>query len=82
MSRKKEKLLLNVFGVGVVFCFLLLLFLLVIYILAVADQLTWLGKRDLVCLLSFTCKFWFLFREFSSAAGYLGWAVLFYFGTP
>ena len=25
--------------------------------LAVADQLPWLGKRELICLLSFTCNY-------------------------
>ena len=35
----------------------LCILLLVIYMLAVADQLPWLGKRELVCLLSFTCNY-------------------------
>ena len=37
----------------VVFCLLLL----VIYMLAVADQFSRLGKRELFCLLSFTCNY-------------------------
>ena len=37
----------------VVFCILLL----VIYMLAVVDQLPRLGKRELICLLLFTCNY-------------------------
>ena len=37
----------------VVFCILLL----VIYMYAIADQLPRLDKRELICLLSFTCKY-------------------------
>ena len=37
----------------VVFCILLL----VIYMLVIADQLPRLGKRELICLLSFTCNY-------------------------
>ena len=45
--------LLNVFGVGVSCRNFLLLF---IYMLAVVDQLPRLGKRELICLLLFTCN--------------------------
>ena len=38
---------------NVVFCILLL----VIYMLAVVDQLPRLGKRELICLLLFTCNY-------------------------
>ena len=37
----------------VVFCILLI----VVYIKAVADQLPLMGKRELICLLSFTCNY-------------------------
>ena len=46
------------------------------------DQLPRLGKRELICLLSFTCIMWFMFGEFSSSSWCLGWAALFYCGTP
>ena len=49
---------------------------------AVADQLPRLGKRELICLLSFTCNMWFLFGEVSSSSWCLGWAALFYCGIP
>ena len=50
---------------------------------AVADQLPRLGKRELVCLLSFTCGYVVsLFGEVSSSSGCLGLAALFYCGTP
>ena len=63
----------------VVFCILLL----VIYMKSVVDQLLRLGKRELICLLSFTCTcviMWFLFGKVSSSSGCLGWAALFYWG--
>ena len=41
-----------------------------------------LGKRELICLLSFTCNYVVLFGEVSSSSGCLGWATLFYCGTP
>ena len=54
-------------GVGVSCRILYLIVLLAIYMQAPADQLPRLGRRELICLLSFTCKnavsFWrgFLF---------------------
>ena len=48
------------------------------------DQLPRLGKRELICLLLFTCNsviMWFLLGEVSSSSGCLGWATLFYCGT-
>ena len=53
----------------VVFCILLLF----IYMKAVVDQLP-LGKRELICLLLFTCNY--------VVSGCLGRATLFYCGTP
>ena len=41
--------------------------LLVIYMLAVVDQLPWLGKRDLICLLLFTCNYVVSVGEASSS---------------
>ena len=61
----------------VVFCILLI----VDYMLAVADQLPRLGKRELICLLSFTCNYAVSVREVSSSSGCLVWAALFYCGT-
>ena len=58
----------------VVFCILLLF----IYMLAVVDQLPRLGKRELTCLLLFTCNY-----VVSVPRGcLLGWAALSYCGTP
>ena len=57
----------------VVFCILLL----VIYMLAVVDQLSRLGKRELICLLLFTCNYVVSVGEVSSSCGCLGWATLF-----
>ena len=46
------------------------------------DQLPWLGKRELICLLLFTCNYVVSVGEVSSSSGCLGWATLFYCGTP
>ena len=65
----------------VVYCILLL----VICVLAVADQLPRSGKRELICLLSFTCNYVVSVRSgflFLSSSGCLGWAVLFNCDTP
>ena len=63
---------------NVVFCILSL----VIYMLAVVDQLPRLGKRELICLLLFTCNYVVSVEEVSSSSGCLGWAKLIYCGTP
>ena len=42
-------------------------------------SITSVGERELNCLLSFTSSF---FGEVSSFSGCMGWAVLFYCGTP
>ena len=39
-------------------------------------------ERELVCLLLLLVIMWFLFGEVSSSSGCLGWAALFYCGTP
>ena len=49
---------------------------------AVVDQLPILGKRELICLLLFACKCMVSIGEVSSSSGFLGWATLFYCGTP
>ena len=49
---------------------------------AVVDQLPRLGKRELICLLLFTCYYLVSVGEVSSSYGSLGWATLFYCGTP
>ena len=46
------------------------------------DQLPRLGKRELICLLLFTCNYVVSVGEVSSSSGCLGWATLFYCGTP
>ena len=47
------------------------------------DQLPRLGKRELTCLLLFTCKYvCFLFGEVSSSSGCLGWATFFIVALP
>ena len=50
------------------------------------DQLPRLGKRELICLLLFTlinhCNYFVSVGEVSSSSGSLGWATLFYCGTP
>ena len=42
------------------------------------DQLPRLGKRGLVYLLLFTCKYVVSVGEASSSSGCLGWATLFF----
>ena len=46
------------------------------------DQLPRLGKRKLIYLLLCTCKYVVSVGEVSSSSGHLGWATLFYCGTP
>ena len=46
------------------------------------DQLPRLGKRELICLLLFTCNYVVSVGEVSSSSGCLGWTTLFYCGTP
>ena len=62
----------------VVFCILLL----AIYMYAVVDQLPRLGKRELICLVLFTCNYVVSVGEVSSSPVCFGWATLFYCGTP
>ena len=50
--------------------------------LAVVDQLPRLGKRELIRLLLFTCNYVVSVGEVSSSSVCLGWATLFYCGTP
>ena len=40
------------------------------------------GKREPICVLLFTCHYVVSVGEVSSSSGYLGWATLFYCGTP
>ena len=46
------------------------------------DQLPRLGKRELICLLLFTCNYVISVGEDSSFSGCFGWATFFYCGTP
>ena len=46
------------------------------------DSIPRLGKRELTCLLLCTSNYVILFGEVFSFSGYLGWAALFYCGTP
>ena len=61
----------------VVICILLLF----IYMSTVVDQLPRWGKRELICLLLFTCNYVVPFGEVSISSGCLGWATVFYCGT-
>ena len=45
-------------------------------------SLSGLGKRELICLLLFTCNYVVSVGEVSSSSVCLGWATLFYCGTP
>ena len=46
------------------------------------DHLLRLGKRELICLLLFACNYLVSVGEVSSSSVCLGWATLFYCGTP
>ena len=46
------------------------------------DHLPLFGKRELICLLVFTCNYVVSVGEVFSSSGCLGWATLFYCGTP
>ena len=57
--------------------------LLFVYMLTVVDQLPRLGREtELICLLLFTCNYVVFVWRGSSSSGCLGWATLFYCGTP
>ena len=45
-------------------------------IIGPVDQLPRLGKRELICLLLFTCDYVVSVGEVSSSSGCLGWATL------
>ena len=68
------------FGVGVS-CRILYSLVGDLYV-AVVDQLPRLGKRELICLLLFTCNYTVSVGEVTSSSGCLGWAMLFYCCTP
>ena len=67
----------KIFGVGVS-CRILYSF---VGYSAVVDHLPRLGKRELICLLLFSCNYVVSVGEVSSSSGCLGWATLFYCGT-
>ena len=46
------------------------------------DQLPRLGKRELICLLLFTCNYVVSVGEVFSSSGSLGWATLFIVALP
>ena len=46
------------------------------------DQLPRLGKRELMCLLLFTCNYVVSVGEVSSSSGCFGWATLFFVALP
>ena len=48
----------------------------------VVDKLLRLGKRELICLLLFTCNYVASVGEVFSSSGYLGWATLFFVALP
>ena len=66
------------YGVGVS-CRILYSIVSYVYV-SCSGPITRLGKRELICLLSFTCNY--LFGEVFSSSECLGWAALFYCGTP
>ena len=68
--------LLYVFGVGVS-CRILYSFVIYLYVSG-SGSITSVGEES-CCLLVIV---WFLFGEVSSSSGCLGWATLFYCGTP
>ena len=43
------------------------------YEIVIVDQLPRLGKRELICLLLFTCNYVVSVGEVSSSSGCLGW---------
>ena len=51
-----------------------------VQIIYIVDQLPRLGKRELICCIPVIMCF--LLGEVSSSSGCLGWATLFYCGTP
>ena len=67
------------FGVGVS-CRILYAFFGYLYVSG-SGQLPRLGKRELICLLLFTCNYVVSVGEVSSFSGCLRWAMLFYCGT-
>ena len=67
------------FGVGVT-CHIMYSFVVHLYV-AVVDQIPRFGKRELICLLLFTCNYVFSVQRSLLSAGCLGWATLFYCGT-
>ena len=48
----------------------------------VEDQLPWLEKTELMCLLSFTYNYVVSVEEVSPSSWCLGWAALFYCDSP
>ena len=53
------------------------LYCLLLYMQGVADQIPRLGKKELICLLTFTCNNVVSVRKCFSSPWYLGWAALF-----
>ena len=70
--------LLNIFGVGVS-CRNLYSFVVYLYVNG-SESITSVGEER--ANLSAVVNLWFLFGEVSSSSGCLGWATLFYCGTP
>ena len=53
-----------------------------LFICKVVGQLSRLGKRELICLLLFTCHYVVSVGEVSFSSGCFEWAALFYCDTP
>ena len=69
------------FGVCVS-CRILYSFVVCLYVSG-SGSITSVGERELIiCLLLFTCNYVVSVGEVSSSSGCLGWATLFYCGTP
>ena len=75
------RFLLNVFGV-IVSCRILYSFVVYLYVSG-SGSITSVGEEgaNLYSVVYFVIM-WFLFGEVSSSSGCLGWATLFYCGTP
>ena len=75
-------LLLNVFGVGV-FCRNLFSFVVYLYVNG-SGSITSVGEEraNLSAVSCLPVIMWVLFEEVLSSSGCLGWATLFYCGTP
>ena len=69
-----------IFGVGVS-CRILYSFVGYLYV-SRSGSIISVAEEELICMLLFTCNYVVSVGEVSSSSGCLGWATLFYCGTP